>query len=72
MPICKGCQEIIKLIEMESGMRMPVDSKPISIVVLNPDGKGRTITGFMTHFATCPQADKFKRRKKGNHGFIKK
>ena len=72
MPVCKGCQEIIKFVEMESGMRMPVNSKPVSIVVVDDQtGKGEIVRGFMSHFATCPNADKFRKgKKKQLTGFI--
>jgi hypothetical protein len=67
MPICKAkeCGEIIKFIELESGMKMPVNSKPESIIVIDDStGKGKVIKGFKSHFATCPQAKVFRKKKR--------
>jgi hypothetical protein len=64
MPICKGCGEPIKWIEMLSGAAMPVDSKPLTVVVIEKEsGRGRAIKAFKEHWSACPMASHFKKRK---------
>lgn len=62
MPICKGCKQEIEWVKMPSGKRMPVDKKP-TIVVVVEDGQGRAVEGYQPHWATCPNADEFRRKR---------
>lgn len=73
MPACSSCGAEIEWVTMrDSGKRMPVDAKPASFVVLvasdgspvvSGDGaKGVVVTGRLSHFATCPDADKHRRK----------
>lgn len=71
--ICRGCGKKIGWVRMLSGKRMPVDLEPVQKVVViyhDPQGvlpsMGKTVSGYTSHFATCPQADKF--RKGGESG----
>ena len=81
MPTCKKCGEEIQFIQLASGKHMPVDSDSLQtwgldegVVVVTPEGKvlrggggsGKTFAkGFMSHFATCPFADDFRKGKAG-------
>jgi hypothetical protein len=51
---------------MESGKRMPVDIlKPVKIIIRDGNGIGHVVEGWGSHFATCPESKKF--RKKGGN-----
>ena len=57
---CGSCGAAIKWIKTSKGRPMPVDPKPITVVT----NEGHTVTGRQSHFASCPNADKH--RKKGD------
>jgi len=64
MPYCKSCKAKIQWIEMNpSGKKMPLDINPKSVWFYNPD-KNRWVSavGFESHFATCPDADKHRKK----------
>jgi hypothetical protein len=49
---------------VESEKTMPIDIKPSKVVVLNDDGNwGTVVDGYTSHFATCPDADRFRKKK---------
>lgn len=61
--LCK-CGAAILWVRSEGGRLMPVDAKPKSFpghfrVEL---GQAVPLVGHETHFATCPMADKFRRK----------
>ena len=79
MARCKGCGAEITFIKTKRGKSMPVDEKPVpyykgdkdKIVtedgdVISCDFNGTEFLGFgyVSHFVTCPKADKFRRRNK--------
>jgi len=39
--------------------KMPIDLKKITIVTLD----GKVVSGFTSHFATCPKSYEFRRKK---------
>ena len=77
---CRSCGADIYWIKMTSGKSMPCDVKPYlyrqdpegDLVLVTPDG--RTVKGFedldseefgyTSHFATCPNANQHRRRRK--------
>ena len=78
MAKCKGCGADITWIKTRLGKSMPVDEKPVpyfrgtgdKIVtedgdVISCDLNGTELIGFgyVSHFVTCPQADRFRRKK---------
>lgn len=66
MANCRGCGAPISFITMESGKRMPVDIlKPVKIIIRDGNGIGHVVEGWGSHFATCPESKKF--RKKGGN-----
>lgn len=54
---CKGCGAPIAWVKTRTSKAMPVDIARVVIVTDN----GEVITGRASHFATCPQADRFRR-----------
>ena len=72
---CRGCGKEIGWIKMLfTNKNMPVDLKPQQMVMLLDDLPEGTISNFqpdratmvkvyMPHWATCPKADKFKKKK---------
>jgi len=67
MAKCKSCGQEIKWVEMATGKKMPLDIKPKQMIQVK-DGIGQAIPVYMPHWATCPAADKF-RKKKPNKKF---
>jgi hypothetical protein len=57
---CRGCGVYIEWILTPAGKNMPVDPAEITLVT----AEGKIVKGFMPHWATCPQAQDFKRDKK--------
>ncbi len=68
MAECRSCQAEVKWIKLRPMMKPhPVDPTPTKVIVLgdvssggNPVGK--TVDGYVSHFATCPQADEWRTR----------
>ena len=57
---CKACKEPIHFVETKNGRLMPCNQKKITVITV----LGDVVSGWEAHFATCPQADKFR---KGGH-----
>ena len=72
--ICRGCGEQIYWVETVAGKKMPLNIKPQKYVKVEARGfvdVGIVQEGFISHFATCPKADAYRKRKKlakGNDG----
>ena len=69
MPKCKGCGAEILWVKMNTGGNMPLDPDPqkfvvISSMVFGKEEQGHLLTGHTPHWATCPNADDFKKEKK--------
>lgn len=78
MSKCKSCGAEIKWILTQSGKKMPVDAKPVpyradpggSLSLVTMTGRvergvldlDSDRQGYVSHFATCPAADSFRRR----------
>lgn len=66
---CRGCGAKIFYARSENFADIPLDAKPTKVMVIQPLGPGETqhrcrlVDGFLSHFATCPDADKFRKRK---------
>lgn len=58
---CKGCGKAVLWIQGKSGKWIPCDPTPKLTVVLED---GEVVSGFQSHFATCPQANQFRRERK--------
>lgn len=58
MATCKACGKVIKFIKTENGKAMPVDETLITIVT----DEGKVVRGRIPHWATCPQANRFRKR----------
>lgn len=56
---CKGCGKTIGWVVTENGKKMPINTKEITIVTLD----GKIAKGYTSHFATCANADEFRRKK---------
>jgi hypothetical protein len=67
MPVCKGCGANIVWIKTASGKSTPIDAKPerryISI-----DYNWVLMDTHISHFATCPKADSFRKSKSKTEG----
>lgn len=79
---CRKCGARIAFIRMKSGKAMPVDTAPVRFhpcggpetfvtydgyVVRGKRGSDSTETGYISHFATCPAADSFRKRREPKH-----
>lgn len=69
MPVCKGCGAEIKWIKTQEGKNMPVEAEPyrayIKISVMGPD-RWYLADCYQPHWTVCPDADKFRRKKRGS------
>lgn len=54
---CRGCQAPILWVTTPTGRRIPLDPQPVLALV----GQGHVL-GRVSHFATCPKANSFRRR----------
>ena len=61
--ICKGCAAEILWIRTEAGKFAPIDLKQKSFYVLVGDDSAALRKGHEPHFATCPNANRFKKKK---------
>ena len=64
---CKGCGADIAWVRMRTGGNMPVDFESIKVVVVrkelhSDEAPGSMITAHNPHWATCPDAESFKKR----------
>jgi len=61
MAKCKACGAEIKWVNVASGKAMPCNVKPLTVVVPKT---GEVVRAYESHFPTCPEADKFRNKKK--------
>jgi len=64
---CKGCGSDIEWVKMRTGGMMPIDPKPLKVVVVrrelhSDEPPGSLITAYTPHWATCPDAKSFKKK----------
>lgn len=59
---CRSCGEPIYWIETSAGKRMPVN-RGRETRVCWIDGVWRTVGAYVSHFATCKQADQWRKKK---------
>lgn len=57
MSKCKGCGAEVQWIKTPSGKAMPLNIQKQTVVTL----EGQVVSGFTSHFATCPNANNFRR-----------
>lgn len=74
---CKGCDAPVKWVRMATGGRMLVNLPPEKRVVIHKqmvddnggearlEERAEVLNTYTSHFATCPKADDFRRRKEG-------
>jgi len=64
---CRSCGAQILFAKMKhTGRLMPLDVKPVQLVQISWDEKrgevvGEMVGGFVSHFATCPNADQHRK-----------
>ena len=58
---CKACGAPIHWIKMKSGRFMPTDREKQSFVTTD----GEVKQGYISHYATCPYADQFRKGRGG-------
>lgn len=52
---------------MPTGKKMPLDAKPFKMVIVK-QGIGEIVDAYIPHWATCPGAEKFRRKVVGGVG----
>ena len=63
---CKSCGEPIRFITMKTGGAMPIDIRPKKFIQIDERGIGRVVEGYISHFVTCPHADRHRKRRSKN------
>lgn len=65
---CKGCGKPILWAKTRDGKRIPLDPKPPVYMTSDPDSDfvlcERQRRSYVSHFATCPEANQFSASKK--------
>lgn len=56
---CKGCGAPVVWIRTERGRSAPCDPIAVTVITLG----GESVRGYTSHFATCPQAARFRKTK---------
>jgi len=56
---CKSCGESIHFVETRKGRLMPCNEKKLTVITV----LGDVVSGWEAHWATCPQAEKFGKKK---------
>ena len=64
MAKCKGCGAVIVFIKLQSGKLTPIDAKQKSFYYNPKNDEWVLLKGHELHFATCPKADQFRKKKK--------
>jgi len=70
---CRSCGADIFFVTMESGRSMPLDAEPCDDgnVIVDNSGRGHVMDGghwtprFKSHFATCPEAKRWRKKGEG-------
>lgn len=63
---CRSCGAKIFFARTPAMKDMPLDAKPVRIIMVDPLKAGETQhtmrwgSAFVSHFSTCPEADKFR------------
>jgi len=61
---CRGCGAAILWIQTPAGKRTPIDAIPLTGWAYSAEwGAWRLIEVHVSHFATCPQAEQFRKKK---------
>lgn len=63
---CRSCGATVLWVETESGKRMPLDAEPerrFVIEAATDPMKARLRNTYVSHFSTCPQAERWRQRK---------
>jgi hypothetical protein len=64
MPNCKSCGADIRWVKTVTGANMPLDVKPYKMIFVDRSGIGSTLTVYQMHWASCPDAKKWKGKNK--------
>ena len=54
---CKACGAELKWIKTKTSKAMPCDPKRVTVVT----EQGEVLNGYVPHWATCPEADRFRK-----------
>ena len=66
---CQACNAEIIWALTGRGKRAPFDAEPVTMMTLDPEARSdgtpvaTSVSAYRSHFATCPAADKFRRRR---------
>lgn len=61
---CRGCNKRILWARTEKGARMPLDPEKVTVCVeTGQNDVVKVMTGYTSHFATCPAASQFRGRR---------
>jgi hypothetical protein len=63
---CRGCgASVLFVTTAATGKSIPLDPLPVKRIVIGDDLKARVVDTYIAHFATCPKADQFRKKKPG-------
>lgn len=60
---CRSCGKPIFWVESKNKTPMPLDARPLAAFTVDAEGKASiTPAVYGSHFATCPQADRWRKK----------
>ncbi len=61
---CRACGAPIVFVPTPTGHSVPLDATPEKRFVIGEDNIARQVDTYISHFATCPEAARFRKPKK--------
>lgn len=58
---CRRCDQMIIFELTFKGSRVPLNYPPEKRMIMNEEGRMVVVDTYVSHFATCPEADAFRR-----------
>jgi hypothetical protein len=60
---CKSCNAKIMWVRSKDGLNMPLDTPGKPRIVLDDKNVAHVVRTFISHFATCPNADQHRKKR---------
>jgi hypothetical protein len=61
---CRSCSKPIRFVPTQTGKQIPLDLESEERRVAVVDGKATVVETWLAHFATCPEANRWRKKKR--------
>lgn len=68
MATCRGCGAPIIWVTTVNEKKTPIDEKPEHRYIFGDDERVQLVKTYMPHHATCPEVDRFRKKKGQENG----